>query len=82
MENPVPVLFKLCPVFGNTCNGLFWLHNIHDTYSCVAFAHFAFWYIFGVADSVSAYSKTMPSDSSIIKLKDVKVGDMVVPYRQ
>lgn len=53
-------------------------YDIRDSYTCVSFAKFAFWYIFGVGDDTFAYSGSAPSGASVVSLSNAKLGDMVV----
>lgn len=74
---------------GSTCTNCS-LHKIMDnmgydntnrpwnSWTCVGFARFAFWYMFGVADCVSSYTGVAPTGSKITTISNARPGDMVV----
>lgn len=80
---------KACTHQGGTCSncqlsyvmksmGYPGLQGIWDSWTCVAFAKYAFWYIFGVADNTPAYSGNVPNGAGKISLDKAKPGDLVV----
>ena len=52
--------------------------GIRDAWTCVAFGKFAFWYIFGVADTTFAYSGDVPSGATKVSLSNARLGDLVI----
>ncbi len=52
--------------------------GIRDGSTCVSFGRYAFWYLFGIADTTSAYQGEAPAGASIIPISQAIPGDLVV----
>ena len=49
-----------------------------DGWTCVAFARYAFWWIFGVAHNVAAYGSAIPAGTSTVSRANARPGDMFI----
>lgn len=54
------------------------LNGIFESWTCVSFARFAFWFTFGVSDNASSYSGRAPAGASVTTISNARYGDMVV----
>ena len=55
------------------------LYGIRDAYTCVAFARYAFWWVFGVEHNVAAYSGGIPPGTHRINSRaEALPGDLII----
>jgi hypothetical protein len=52
--------------------------GIHEAWTCVAFARYAFFYIFGVTADTGGYSGIAPTGSTRITAAQMRIGDVAV----
>lgn len=85
--NHIPEGHWRCNHNGGNCNvsdvmlrrlGYTTTHGIRDGSTCVAFARFAFFFLFGIADNTAAYSGIAPPGSHLVPVTEMRPGDMVV----